>query len=431
MNQLIDRQLSDTEFEELEQFLSEYPQARQVYFDYLDINSGICENNVERLQELDRIVTTDPALNFPTSQQTAESQKGNRSPLFGYFSVAAASVVLMISAHWFLTGNVIGVKPPEPVPRVAEEQVPEINIPYVATLSRSFDCKWGEQNPPRFSGQRLLSRELFLEQGVAEFRFDSGVRLILEGPTRITIDSANCATVASGSVVLHGYESSPEFELITPQARFFDIGTEYGTKIKEDGSTELHVFQGAVRVQPEIELVEVSAPLIVEEGKARHIDQKVNEEITLNSKDFKREVPGKPKNLNVVREELIAYDSFHPLEISDPEEFSEWRQAGIGWANPWRNRVNKTEPAPGKSFPRETLLPGLLSPNQLGCVQLEKGNIAWRTLEKPIRLDTDAIYYISFFIQKSVSLKSSIHQYGNLALINEDEIKKKKNKKKK
>ncbi|MCA9017084.1 MAG: hypothetical protein KDA77_17260, partial [Planctomycetaceae bacterium] len=204
--------------------------------------------------------------------------------------------------------------------------------------------------------------------------------------------------------------------------RFFDIGTEYGTKIKEDGSTELHVFQGAVRVQPEIELVEVSAPLIVEEGKARHIDQKVNEEITLNSKDFKREVPGKPKNLNVVREELIAYDSFHPLEISDPEEFSEWRQAGIGWANPWRNRVNKTEPAPGKSFPRETLLPGLLSPNQLGCVQLEKGNIAWRTLEKPIRLDTDAIYYISFFIQKSVSLKSSIHQYGNLALMSEDEL---------
>jgi len=43
---------------------------------------------------------------------------------------------------------------------------------------------------------------------------------VLEGPTRINIDSANSATVDSGSVVLHGYEAAPEFELITPQAKF-------------------------------------------------------------------------------------------------------------------------------------------------------------------------------------------------------------------
>ncbi|WP_339727308.1 hypothetical protein [uncultured Gimesia sp.] len=423
LNQLIDNQLSDVEFEELEQCLSENPEARQIYFDYLDINSGIQENNVDRLKQLDQIVTANSTQNISVSQQAEGKRRGNQSPLFGYFSAAAASVALLISAHWFLTGHMIGIEPPQPQPEQIIVEVPvEVsakNIPYVATLSRATDCKWGGENPPQFSGQRLLSKELFLERGVAEFRFDNGVRLVLEGPTKINIESANCATIASGSVVLHGYESSPEFELITPQASFFDIGTEYGTKVEEDGSTELHVFQGAVRVEPEMKLVEISAPLIVGEGKARHINQKVNEEIELKSDDFKHEVPGKPKELRVVRDEVIAYDSFHPLTISDPKEFSEWRRSGFGWTTHWRNRVDSLKPASGNSIPEETLLPDLLSPNQMGCVELERGKIAWRTLEKPLRLDTDAIYYISFFIQKSVKQQSSSHQYGNLSLMSE------------
>ncbi|QDV52525.1 hypothetical protein [Gimesia fumaroli] len=427
LNQLIDGHLSDAEFEELEQCLSDYPEARQIFFDYLDINSGVQKNNVDRLKELDQIVTANPPQNQLATGQADLKQRGNQSPLFGYFTVAVASVALMVSAHWFLTGYLIGVKPPESQPKIIKVEVPiEVpvaitNLPYVATLSRATDCKWGGENPPQFSGQRLLSKELFLEQGVAEFRFDSGVRLVLEGPTKINIESVNSATITSGSVVLHGYESSPEFELITPRASFFDIGTEYGAKVEEDGSTELHVFQGAVRIQPEMELVEISAPLIVGEGKARKIDQKVNQEIELNSENFKREVPGKPKELRIVREELIAYDSFHPQTISDPKEFSEWRRSGFGWKNPWRDRINSLKPASGRSVPDETLLPDLLSPNQLGCVELEGGNVVWRTLDKPLRLDTDAIYYVSFFIQKSVNQLSSVHQYGNLSLMSEAE----------
>lgn len=423
LNQLIDNQLSDAEFEEFEQCLAESPQARKTYFDYLDINSGIRQNNIERLKELDQIVTADLAQHEIALQQSKVKRAGNQSPLFGYITVAAASVALMVSAHWLLTGYLIGIQPPKPEPQYIQVEVPAKvptkNLPYVATLSRATDCKWGGENPPQFSGQRLLSKELYLERGVAEFRFDSGVRLVLEGPTKINIESVNSATIASGSVVLHGYESSPEFELITPQAKFYDIGTEYGAKVEEDGTTELHVFQGAVRIQPEMELVEISAPFIVGAGKARKIDKKVNEEIALKSDDFKHEVPGKPKELKVVREELIAYDSFHPLTISDPQEFSEWRQAGFGWKTSWRDRINSLKPASGKSFPNETLMPDLLSPNQLGCIELDGGNTVWRTLEKPLRLDTDAIYYISFFIQKSVNQQSSVHQYGNLSLMSE------------
>ena len=59
-----------------------------------------------------------------------------------------------------------------------------------------------------------------------------------------------------------------------------------------------------------------------------------------------------------------------------------------------------------------------LSENQLGLIELRKPNTtAWRTLEKPIRMDTNAIYYLSFYIQKKNSVTTGkSEQFGNLSL---------------
>ncbi|QDV19908.1 FecR protein [Gimesia panareensis] len=422
LNQFLDDKLSADEFAEFEKNLLENPQARKLYFDLLDINSGIDSNNHSRLQKLDQVILQ--GINASAAPRDIQQSPTGRSSFstVAYLLVAAASVCIILLAEWLMTDHFFWNQPVRVAQKEKQEEaVPlEMNQPYVATLSRSFDCKWGNENPPRFSGQRLLSKNLTLLQGIAEFRFDSGVRLVLEGPTTINIDSATCATVASGSVVLHGYESSPEFELITPQARFYDIGTEYGAKVDEQGGTELHVFQGAVRVQPEMELAEISAPLVINEGNARLIEPESNKEIHLDPDRFKREVPGQPKALTAVRKELLAYDSFHPPQIADPPRFSDWRNSGFGWTTHWRNGVNKPDNAPGKSLPERSLQPDLKSKDQSGCIELERGNTAWRSLEKPIRLDTDAIYYVSFFIQQAAEPTASGYHYGNISLQSEE-----------
>lgn len=431
LNQFLDDRISENEFAEFEQTLLENPQARKLYFDLLDINTGIGKTDVERLQKLDQVILQGiNSTASPLRTHTAPSGRKAFSAL-AYLLVAVASITLLLLTERLMTGYFFW-NPPRQAQQIPEkkEVIPEAptgpsekDLPYVATLSRSYDCKWGNENPPRFSGQRLLSKNLTLLQGVAEFRFDSGIRLVLEGPTTINIDSANCATVDSGSVVLHGYESAPEFELITPQARFYDIGTEYGAKVNKEGGTELHVFHGKVRVQPEMELMEVSAPLVVNEGKARLIESEsgseFSREISLKPDGFKREVPGKPKALTAVRKELLAYDSFHPPQIADPARFSDWRRSGFGWANHWRNRDIKPDDAPGKSLPELSLQPDLKSKNQLGCIELERGNTAWRMLERPIRLDTDAIYYMSFFIQQAAEPAAAGYHYGNISLQSE------------
>ncbi len=419
LNQFLEDELSADEFAAFEKTLRENPQARNYYFDVLDVNSGIARNRTDRLRELDRVILQGIKAPQP-SQETATSPTSRSGGRAGAFLlVAAASVSVLLLTEWIMTGHFFWNQPEQvvqPDNKASEDAPMLLSDSYVATLSRSFDCKWGNENPPRFSGQRLLSKNLTLLQGIAEFRFDSGVRLVLEGPTTISIDSATCAKIASGSVVLHGYESSPEFELVTPQARFYDIGTEYGAKVAEDGGTELHVFQGAVRVQPGIELAQISAPLVVNEGNARLIEPETNKEINLEPTRFKREVPGQPKALTAVRKELLAYDSFHPPKIADPARFSDWRNSGFGWTTPWRSRAQKLSEAPGKSLPQLSLQPDQKSKDQTGSIELERGNTAWRSLEKPIRLDTDALYYVSFFIQQAAEPTAAGLHYGNISL---------------
>lgn len=408
LNQLIDGQLSKPEFEELEQYLSSTPEAMQTYFDYLDINTGVQKHYVERLKELDQIFTTELPQTQPDSKKSDFKRNRKLFSMLSYLAVATASIALMLFAEKSITGHFIWEPVTSKVIRVPE---PIKELPYVATLTRSNDCKWGNENQPLFSGQRLLTKDLFLESGTAEFRFDSGIRLVLKGPTKIHIDSANSAKVDSGEVVLHGYESAPEFALTTPQATFYDIGTEYGTKVDENGDTELHVFQGSVRV----ESPDKSEDLIINKGKARDISE--NKNIPLELTKFQREVPGKPKDAKKVNlDELIAYDSFHPPKIIVPEELSEWQRGGIGWETHWRNHKNWSGLAVGNSLPRKSLVAKKLAPNQLGCVEIERGKIGWRTLKKPIRLDIDAIYYISFFIQKKKWSPAIDRQYGNISL---------------
>lgn len=405
-----DERFSQSEFEEFQSFLFTNPQAMQNYFDYIDIDSGIHTELSVHLEALEETVIGEAAPQPDTRREMAPER---RTPFLNYFLVAAASLICFLAIEWMASGNFLWLPAPDSITRKSLT-----DLPYIATLTRSTDCVWGGELPPEFSGQRLLTEDLILEQGVAEFRFDSGVRLIIEGPTKINMVSACCAKLDYGKMVLHGYEAAPEFSLITPLLTFHDIGTEYGAKIDKDGEVDLHVFAGAVRVDPNQKNELFAESVIIQEGQARHLKQNAIDDIQLQPELFNREVPGAPKDLRSLQQELLVYDSFHPPVISDPERFSKWQNTGIGWKNPWRKKKNSGELAQGDSHPFKSLARTELAENQLGLIELRRGNTtAWRTLEKPIRMDSNAIYYLSFSMQKIDSGPNVVdEQFGNLSL---------------
>ena len=426
LSQLCDGQLSPSELEEVEKYLRENPGARQIYYDYVDINTGLNNHSVERLKELDAPFTSSIPQSKSVSEIPATGRTRKSSSLLGYLAVVTTSVTLIVCTGWIMTGRLFWEKIP-----LAEVTPPTNSSPetYVATLARSTDCIWGNDNRPQFSGQRLLSKNLFLKEGIAEFRFDSGIRLVLEGPTEIKIASANSAELISGSVVLHGYESAPEFEIVTTQAKFFDVGTEFGVKVEEDSSTELHVFEGSVRIQPNNKSSNVAPKIqIIDKGVAQYIDNETNKQIALEPEKFQRKVPKKAKDPQATQKELIAYDGFQALKGTDLKTPPEWQHGGTGWEGPWRNwrlglqkkekdKTHKLMLSPATSHPEKTLLPKSFSPDQTGCIEFNQSNQSWRTLKKPLRLDTDAVYYLSYFLEKASpsSAPTTQNQYGNLS----------------
>lgn len=403
-----DEEISQSEFDQFQAFLSTNPEAMQYYFDYLDINLGLQSDLKARLEALEQ---TFKEQNAQQPQPSPQPIVVRRTAMLRYSAVASCSLLVGLLLAWSFAGFLPGNQTPDPQSSKEERT-------YVATLTRSTDCVWGSESPPEFSGQRLMSEDLVLEQGVAEFRFDTGVRLIIEGPTKINLVTSSRAKLDYGKLVLHGYDPAPEFSLITPLLTFQDIGTEYGAQIHRDGEVDLHVFAGAVRVAPNQKNDQFSESVIIQKGQARHLNNRKIEDIQLEPELFKREVPGTPQNLQAQRQELRVYDSFHPPEILDPEQTSPWQNTGIGWVNPWRTPKSGGRANLGLSRPHESLARTEVAPSQLGLLEL-RGEISFfRKLKQPVRMDMNAIYYISFYMQKiKTDLKNQSYQYGNFALL--------------
>lgn len=87
---------------------------------------------------------------------------------------------------------------------------------------------------------------LDLASGFAEITLTNGIRLVLEAPATIHLESVLRARLERGRVVAHVPPEGRGFTVETPRARLIDLGTEFGVGIFENGETEVQVFLGEV-----------------------------------------------------------------------------------------------------------------------------------------------------------------------------------------
>jgi len=390
---------------ELERLLAENPEARQAYYDFLDVDQG--------LAELSASLPGSPQPAASPAPLPPVSPLRRRAAPLRYAALVALSVLATLGVEWMVRGRA----PWSPAPVEQRITVASPVPQFVATLVRSTDCEWEDRQSPFFEGKRLLSSELRLTRGVAEFRFDTGVRLVLEGPVHMTIDSARAATLAYGKVVLHGHELAAEFALKTPQGTLYDVGTEYGAIVDENANVELHVFEGTVRVQHDGPTGDESDDArVFGAGDARRLTTSAIEEVPLRPDQFQREVPGQRDVARLSRDGLMAYDGF--LRTKDPKGDKSWQAGGTGWNGIWRSQVGEETPSRALRADDQSLeFPEHRDPQRDGAVHLfPQRPIACRILSRPVRLDTDAIYYVSFYISKEADIQRGTTQYGSLSL---------------
>jgi hypothetical protein len=146
--------------------------------------------------------------------------------------IAAGLLLAMAAAGW-LTRS--WVSPP----RTDNETA-------IAWLVNAQDCFWSDPGP---SGNLQPGKVLKIERGLAEIHFQCGARVILEGPSVLELISGKSARLPSGKLTAKVPAIAKGFEILSPQGRVIDFGTEFGV-VAEQGSTEVYVFEGKVEALP-------------------------------------------------------------------------------------------------------------------------------------------------------------------------------------
>ena len=166
--------------------------------------------------------------------------------------------------------------------------------PIAATLSGLVDCKWKSGSAgPTYGEQLRNNRSLKLSSGLAQLTFESGAKLILQGPAEFVIRSDMFGTLNVGKLTAVVPKQAHGFTVTTPSAEVIDLGTEFGIEVDVKGRTEVHVFEGEVlswQVGSEGQVEGEAMSLIKDTGAAYTIGAKAPECLPATSGHFIREV---------------------------------------------------------------------------------------------------------------------------------------------
>ena len=159
---------------------------------------------------------------------------------------------------------------------------------FVGRITGTFDCQWSDASTVAIDRANVpLGRRYALGSGLMEISYDSGAKVILQGPCVYQVDSAAGGYLAIGKLTarvggrgvgrgergkrkdamvenaanqqsaISNHKSpsplsplpSPLFSVRTPTAIVTDLGTEFAVEVEKSGVSRTHVFLGTVEVR--------------------------------------------------------------------------------------------------------------------------------------------------------------------------------------
>ena len=233
----------------------------------------------------------------------------------------------------------------------------------IGRITGMVDCVWegagggvqGSENDNQQSAIRnqksvvAIGDRLALRSGLLEITYDTGAKVILQGPVTYQVDSAAGGYLSVGkltarleknmglpspfgrgaggeggsnSLVAANFRLSNQeseirnqrlFTIITPTAIVTDLGTEFGVEVDDRGNAKCEVFRGLVEFQPTAaNATKTLQPLrmrpgdtaIVQSGRVVHTQSR-----DASRTGFVRQLPS-TNNVSGIRRGLVAYWSF-------------------------------------------------------------------------------------------------------------------------
>ena len=117
-----------------------------------------------------------------------------------------------------------------------------------ARVDRTVGVLWEDAKGALKPGDTLGAHLVRIGSGLVDIRFSCGARVILEGPAEFEVVSSTAGFARRGKLRSIVPAQARGFTIGTPGVDVVDLGTEYGLRIHDSGDTEVHVFDGEVRI---------------------------------------------------------------------------------------------------------------------------------------------------------------------------------------
>lgn len=210
-NALADERLTAAQRTRLNETLAASEEARRFYVRFAGINASLCDYASESQAEA-------PAPPKP---------KLIRHPMAWWAGIGAlaAGIAVLLFVH--------------------SGEKPAADPPSVAWLTGAKDAHWSEPSGPQPGDALEQGRRLDLESGVAEVTFDSGARVVLEGPASLQVDSAWAASLQSGTVTASAPTEAAGFRVANSAVAVTNLGGDVHIVADRTGGAEVVALNGS------------------------------------------------------------------------------------------------------------------------------------------------------------------------------------------
>lgn len=395
----------------LSQLLAVDPEVRDAYLKYVDLHAALAAEIVPSVESDVIDYRSEVSLFADASQRPQRPENSNHRRFAGLSAAVAAGMLGTVLAvwlavvFWWAPGRSAFEHDSDGRSTISPDVAAAAPV---ASMVLADDCEWSGFSPEE--GQLLPAGSIELISGTAMLRMAGGAEVMLFGPTSIDLRTAGTAAVDHGKVLVRAVDDAEGFTVLTPNSEVVDLGTEFAVEVAESGDTRVDVLEGLVRYRsrpdspPTSNEKQSASPITVRAGEAVEASQALppRQGSALTQVRFRealeRATHGRPNRTAAVVESFDYESGVLPIEQAD---------GGTGWGGSWRLRssderrfgqAKRTDERP------ELLIASRSDDAGSGILSMPPGLSCYvRPLAKPIRMDRDAITYVTVRLRRSAA----------------------------
>ncbi|MCI0334825.1 MAG: FecR domain-containing protein [Planctomycetes bacterium] len=303
LGRLTDSGLGDLELQQLGRLIDSDRALRCQYLDHCQIH-GLLRAEHGLLASWDV-----PEAEAPGARPADKMPSGRRRRALALWCAAAAVVGVMAIGIWNynVDKNPVAVKPSNPYRgKPVARLMNQVRAQFVYGPS-------GETIPS--AGAAIPQGTYELESGIIEIEANSGAVLTIEAPAVFTLADERSIRIENGRLAAYVPKRAIGFRVETASATVVDLGTDFAVEAVTGKNSEVHVFNGEVRINLHGSKASSARPLLLTTGKATRIDflTGMPSGIDLDEQRFLRRLEIEPRNYThrVLEKRPVAY---YPME---------------------------------------------------------------------------------------------------------------------